>query len=235
MGDFPWSAFSGLMGPDVTWPKGQAPVADDIVLFGGTFDPVHHGHLIVARALAEARGFDSVTFVPASAAPHKQPAGASAEHRLAMLRLATAGDDLFDICRVELDRSGPSYTVETLAALREARGRGAAMHWVIGTDMLADLPSWHRAEEVMKTANILVAARSPWQDRLEGIFEQLGGSFPEEQVRRLREGLVATPQIDISSSDIRRRLAEGRSIRFLVPEAVADYIHRHGLYRQDRL
>jgi len=206
-------------------------LARDIVLFGGTFDPVHHGHLIVARALAEARGFDRVTFVPAAAPPHKPAAHASAQHRLAMLRLAIAGEDVFDICELELDRSGPSYTAETLAVLRERGGGQVALHWVIGADMLADLASWHCAAEVVEAARIIVVVRSSRQDGLAETFRGLAGTFSEEQIERIRQGLVATPRIDISSTEVRRRVAEGRSIRFLVPDAVAEYIRRHGLYR----
>ena len=110
-----------------------------LVLFGGSFDPVHHGHLIVARAVAELRGFNRITLVPAAQSPHKRDAHASAEHRLAMLRLAVEDDELFDICDSEVKRSPPSYSIDTVEALRSQHGGDVELHWVIGADMLIDL------------------------------------------------------------------------------------------------
>ena len=205
-------------------------MAEQIVLFGGSFDPVHVGHLIVARALAEACGFERITFVPAAKRPHKPAACAAAEHRLAMLRLAVTGEKVFDICELELRRAGPSYTCDTLAALRGQHGGDPALHWVIGADMLEDLPSWQRVEQVLAMAKIVVASRPPWDQRLEEIFARLRGVFPDRQIALLRQSVVQTPLIEISSSEIRARVAAGRSIRHLVPEAVMDYIAEHRLY-----
>lgn len=205
-------------------------MADRIAFFGGTFDPVHHGHLIVARALAEARGFDRVSFVPAGMPPHKAPATASAANRLAMLRLAITGEPLLDICEIELHHDGPSYTIETVKSLQEKFTR-ATIHWVIGADMLEDLPSWYRAGELLERVTMVIAARPPWQDRIEGILAALAKRFSREQVERLRAGVTPTPLLDISSTDIRRRVAEGRPIRYLVPDAVAEYIATKSLYK----
>lgn len=205
-------------------------MAEQIVLFGGTFDPVHVGHLIVARALAETCGFERITFVPAARPPHKTAACAAAEHRLAMLRLAVAGEEVFDICELELHRTGPSYTFETLGALQRQQGGEPTMHWVIGADMLADLPNWHRVKDVLAMARIVVATRPPWHQRLEELFAALSGVFSDRQVALLRQSVVRTPLIDISSSDIRSRVAAGRSIRHLVPETVRTYLFRHRLY-----
>ncbi len=204
-----------------------------IVLFGGTFDPVHNGHLAIARAIAVDRSFDHITFVPAARPPHKQRACAAAEHRLAMLRLAISGDDLFRICELELARGGPSYTIDTLRALAREAGGDAELYWIIGADMLGDLPSWRRAGEVLDLANILVAVRAPWYERLEEIFASLEGSFTAAQVARLRQGVVRTPLIDISSTEVRRLVRQGGAVGHLVGEAVGRYIAEHGLYAGD--
>ena len=197
-----------------------------IVLFGGTFDPVHNGHLIVARSVAEQCGFDTVTFVPARRPPHKQAAAAAAEHRLAMLEIAVAGEGVFNISQAELRREGPSYTYDTLEAFA---GQGE-LHWLVGADMLADLPNWRRAREVLELARIVVAVRPPWHRRLDEMLAELRGHFPSEVVASLGESVVETPVIDISSTAIRNRVARGLSVRYLVPDAVRDYIERHGLY-----
>jgi len=205
----------------------------DVVLFGGTFDPVHNGHLIVARALAEQQGFGRVRFVPTAQPPHKPPAEAPGPDRLAMLRLAVAGEAIFDVWDIELTRAGPSYTLDTLRAVRRQRGADAKLYWVIGADMLEDLPRWHKVQEVLGEAEIIIAARPPWDRQLDEVFSRLGKHFAPAQVERLRASVVSTPLIDISSTDIRRRRRRGRSIRYLVPEPVAAYIAEHGLYQSD--
>lgn len=204
-------------------------MAKDICLFGGTFDPVHHGHLIVARAVAEARGFERVTLIPANCPPHKAPARASAADRLAMLRLAVQGDGLFEVSDLELGRAGPSYTLDTLQAVRGKMGK-ANLHWLIGMDSLADLPHWHRVEEVLGLARIVIAGRPGPEG--ESVLEGLAGKLAVSHLARLRAGVVPTPLIDISSTDIRRRVCEGKSVGYLVPEAVARYIAERGLYQE---
>ena len=203
-----------------------------VVLFGGSFDPVHHGHLIVARAVAELRGFDRITLVPAAQSPHKRDAHASAEHRLAMLRLAVQGDEVFEICDFEVRRSPPSYSIDTVETLRQRHGEDVEMHWVIGADMLIDLPRWHRAGELLDLVKLVIVARAPWQDRLEEILTcpDVAGGVSPAQLDRIRRSVVETPLIDISSTMIRRRIARGASVRYLLPESVGRYIRDHGLY-----
>jgi len=205
-------------------------MTEEIACFGGTFDPVHHGHLIVARALAEARGLRNVTLIPTGSPPHKPPAAAAVEHRLAMLRLATEGEDLFDVSAVETERSGPSYTIDTVAALRESLPEETKLSWIIGADMLPDLPSWVRVGELLDRVELVVAVRPPWQERIDEILDTLAETLGAEQVDRIRRGVVATPLIDLSATEIRRRVLEGRSIRFMVPESVREYIDGYGLY-----
>jgi nicotinate-nucleotide adenylyltransferase len=201
-----------------------------VLLLGGSFDPVHHGHLIVARAIAEQCGFERVTFVPAGAPPHKPPPVAAGDLRLEMLRSAVAGKGLYEVCDLEVRRSGPSYTIDTLGELRRLHGPDAELHWVIGADMLADLHLWRRAPEVLAAARILVALRPPWDQHLPSILEGMKAHFPPDQVARLAQGVVRTPLIDISSTEIRRRIEVGLPVDFLVPEAVGAIIHRTGTY-----
>ena len=203
-----------------------------ILIFGGTFDPVHHGHLIVAQAIAERAPFDRVTFVPTASPPHKEPARAPGSDRLAMLRLACEGERGFEVSDIELRRQGPSYTVDTLAELRRLESPGAEFHLLLGADMLAELPNWHRAGELVALTRFVIAGRAPWppprmEELLASVRRRLGG----EAARQLDCALAETPRIDVSSSDIRHRIAEGRSVRYLVPEAVRVYIAEHGLYR----
>jgi len=209
----------------------EQPVADRIVLFGGTFDPVHHGHLIVARAVAERCGYRRITLVPSARPPHKQVASASAADRLAMLRLATEGEALFEIRDIELRREGASYTFDTLQAFRRQAGKDVELHLVVGADMLADLPNWHRSTEVVDLARFVVAARLPWHRRMDEVLAALRGRFSPSAVDRLSAAVVETPLIDISSTEIRRRVAAGLPIRYLVPDLVRKYIERRGLYR----
>ncbi len=210
-------------------------MSDDVLFFGGTFDPVHNGHLAVARALAELRGFERVVFVPTSNPPHKPAASADAADRLAMLELATAGEELLAVSEVELGRSGASYTYDTLLALREEYGPSVRLHWMIGADMLAELHKWHRAEEVVEMAEFVIVMRPPWHERIEEVFRTLEGHFRPDVVEKLRSSVVDTPLVDISSTDIRRRVAAGEPVGDLVPDEVAAYIARRGLYcRADR-
>ena len=208
-------------------------MAKKLALFGGTFDPVHFGHLITARAVAEQCGFERITLVPTASPPHKHGDRAASRHRLAMLNLAIREDDLFEVCELELARAGPSYTYQTIQALRSQHGDEAELYWLIGADMLDGLQSWHHAKEVVDLAQLVVAARPPWQARCEELLAGLAEHFSRGQLARIRRFFLPTPLIDISSSQIRQRVGDRLSIRYLVPEAVASYIDQHGLYRQD--
>lgn len=186
-----------------------------IGLLGGSFDPVHHGHLIAADRAAEALGLARVLFVPCTTQPLK-PAGpvAPAEHREAMLALALAGHPRFVLESLELTRPGPSYTVDTLRALRR-RDPGERFVLILGADAAAELPRWRAADEVARLAEIAVLARPGVSDVASAFVTQF----------------IATPAIEISASEIRARCLAGKSIRYLVPDAVADYITRNKLYR----
>lgn len=193
-----------------------------VLCFGGSFNPVHHGHLICSRAVAEARDLDRVLLIPSFLPPHKPDSAdlAPAQHRLEMCRLATSPDPLFETSDIEISRAGTSYTIDTV---RELKRRGCGpVHWLIGADMLLYLPKWHQPLELLKEVNFLVMARPGWEID----WERLPPEF-----RSLQANVVQAPLIDISSSDIRRRVANGQSIRYLTAAAVREYICERSLYR----
>jgi nicotinate-nucleotide adenylyltransferase len=191
-----------------------SPTHRSIGLLGGSFDPVHHGHLIVGQAAAESLGLDEMRFVPAREQPFKVGRhGAGADHRAAMLDLAVAGTPGFAVERAELSRAGPSYTVETLRVLR-TREPGVAWTLLLGADAAGDLDAWHRAAELPDLARIVVFARP-------------GAPVPASP---LIAGIVEVPAVEISATAIRGRVRAGRPVRYWVPDAVAEYIARHRLY-----
>jgi nicotinate-nucleotide adenylyltransferase len=190
--------------------------------FGGSFNPIHNGHLICARAAAEAAGFDRVLLIPNRQAPHKQGHSdvADADDRLAMCRSAIAGDTLFEVDDIELNRLGPSYTIDTA---RELQRRGwPEVAWLIGADMARFLPHWHESTTLLAEVQFVLMARPGWS------FDWL--TMPAEY-RHLERHVVQTPLIEISSTDIRERVSQGKDIAYLTPPAVADYIRQRELYR----
>jgi nicotinate-nucleotide adenylyltransferase len=187
-------------------------------VFGGTFDPVHVGHLLLAERAREELGLDRVLFIPAHIPPHKRTATSivTGEHRARMLELAVASNPSFFVSRHELNRQGISYTVDTLESLQNTEPR--PLLWLlIGADNAQDFRSWRDPGRIAELASIAVWRRP-------------GTDLPAELLREFRFRTVRAPLIDISSSEIRARVALDRSIRYLVPEPVADYIECHGLY-----
>jgi len=191
------------------------------VCLGGSFNPIHYGHTRCARAAALAGGFSRVLLVPAAQPPHK-PADANlaaADHRLAMCGLAVATDHLFEVSNIETRRKRPSYTIDTA---RELKKQGmSTVHWLIGADMLNFLPKWREPEALLNEVNFLVMARPGYQFD----WDAIGPAYA-----KLRANVVAVPAIDISSTEIRRRVAAGESIDGLTPPAVVEYIRTHRLY-----
>lgn len=196
-----------------------------IGIFGGTFDPPHLGHLIIATELRHALSLDQVLFVPAGQPPHKAGQIISDDrHRLAMLDQALIDTPEFGVNTVDLDRRGPSYTSETLLLLQE-RLRPTELVFLMGEDSLQDLPTWHRPDLIVERAEIGVARRP-------GVDMDLATVYAAVPAARKRIHLVEVPEIDISSRDLRRRVIEGLPIRYQVPRAVEEYIDRHGLYQE---
>lgn len=204
-------------------------MAERIALFGGSFNPVHSGHLIIARRISERLSLDRVVFLPSAAPPHKQAHTlVGAEHRARMVELAIEGEAVFELSDFDLVRAGLSYTIDTVHHFRSLYGAGTELYWIIGADSLSDLSTWHRVSELIDACGIITAGRAGWE-RID--WGPLRGILTDTQIARLAEGLLDTPVIEISSTDIRDRRRAGRSIRYLVPDAVAVYIDRHRLYR----
>jgi nicotinate-nucleotide adenylyltransferase len=192
-------------------------------ILGGAFNPPHTGHLVCAQEALVQLELDKVVFVPVGNAPHRElQSDPGAEARLELVELAIAGDERFEASRIELDRDGPSYTSDTLRALQEAAPHDE-LFLILGGDQAAALPDWHEPEAVLELATVAVFERISWSKNAIGI-----------KVGRLRGGqairYLEMPLIQISSSAIRRRAAEGKPIRYLVPSKVASYIESNGLY-----
>ena len=192
------------------------------LILGGSFNPIHHGHLACSRAVAEAMGFGRVTLIPTAQPPHKAEAAtlADAAHRVAMLRVSTAGDGLFDVDEIEMGRAGPSFTIDTAAELAR-RGEGP-IHWLIGADMLLYLPKWHRVDELLTQVNFVIMARPGWP---------IDWAKLPANLQRLQANVVEAPLMSITASNIRERVSRGLPIRYLTPDPVCEYIAHHGLYR----
>jgi nicotinate-nucleotide adenylyltransferase len=187
-------------------------------VFGGSFDPVHFAHLILAEQCREQAALDRVLFVLAPRPPHKLDKAITAyRHRREMLELAIAGYPVFQISDLERDRTGPSYTVDTLHELQNQQPADE-FFLIIGSDSLRDLPSWREPAEIAKLATLLVVDRPD-------------APAPAELPIYFRMQRIASPLMEISSTDIRQRVQAGRSIRYLTPRAVECYIEAHGLYR----
>ncbi|MEX0711898.1 MAG: nicotinate-nucleotide adenylyltransferase [Pirellulales bacterium] len=196
-------------------------------LFGGTFDPVHYGHLLLAELCREAAGLDTVWFVPAAVPPHKLDRElAPAAQRVEMLELAIGGQESFAVGTMEVDRGGLSYTVDTLAAMA-TEYPGSELFLLLGADSLRDLPTWREPGRILELAAPLVARRSGAQVD----FDCLAPFVAPARLAEFRRHQVDMPLVELSSSEIRRRVAAGLSIRYQTPRAVEKYIQHAGLYR----
>lgn len=197
------------------------------ILFGGSFDPIHHGHLIVARAAMEKCRAAGVLFVPARISPHKTHRSiTTGAHRLKMISLAIKAQPAFAVSDVEINRPGPSYTWDTLDAL-EKRHPHYQFMLLLGWDQLTGMGTWYRTEELLARVDVAVLPRG----------DGAGGKIPRpagvsaRTWRKLLSAVIDTPRIDISSTAIRDRVRRGLSIAYLVPNTVGRYIHRRRLYR----
>jgi nicotinate-nucleotide adenylyltransferase len=208
---------------------GAATARSSVGILGGTFDPIHLGHLALARAARSHLDLDEILFVPAARPPHKVGRSISpASDRLAMVELAIEGEPATAVSRIELDRSGPSYTVDTVAALLDEAARADRsidVTVILSAESFADLPDWRSADRLVELATIAVAPRPghPLPDPT-GLAERLPGLVG-------RVAVIPGPLPDISASAIRERVAAGRPIDHLVPPRVAAYIEEHHLYR----
>jgi nicotinate-nucleotide adenylyltransferase len=223
--------------------RAAASGADDpIGVLGGTFDPVHFAHLRLAEEIAEGFALSRVLLIPAAVPPHRDRPGASATHRLTMLRLAAEGNPRFSVDDRELRRTGASYTCDTLRELRDEHGR-RPLCLLMGADAFVLLATWHRWAEILDLAHLVVARRPGYP--LEQLAAALPAALKDEYLRRYtpdRETLARAPAgriytheltaLDVSATALRRLIVSGSSLRYLLPDAVIAYIHEHGLYKE---
>ena len=209
-------------------------------ILGGTFDPLHLGHLRAAESVREAMNLDEIVFIPSRTPPHKmRPGIASAEDRYRMVRNALEDEPTFTVSGVEVEREGPSYTIDTLSVLAK-RHAGAEIFFITGIDSFRDIQTWRRWEELLRSYAFIVHDRpgSDLETAYDAVPEQMHSLMVEvsnEPVRREGRGgivyLLRTVTLDISSTEIRNMVGAGRSIRYLVPAEVEVYIHENRLYR----
>ncbi len=198
-----------------------------ILLFGGTFDPIHHGHLIVARAAREELGANRVVLIPSGFPPHKDARLLSPfADRAAMCRLAVQGEPTFAVDDWEGSAATPSYTLKTVEHVQAALP-GERLFWLVGMDTLAELRTWYRVSELAERCTLVIAGRP---GHAAAALEQLGDVLRAEQVAAMQSNVLTTPNIEISATAIRERVRRGFSVRYLVPDAVYGYISTHGLY-----
>src|SRR5262245_48962521 len=197
-------------------------------LYGGSFDPVHYGHLLLAECCREALRLDEVWLMPAAIPPHKQTQDrAIAKHRLQMIELALAGHEQIRVSSIETDRGGVSYTVETLAQIQTLQPQ-ATLFLLMGADSLRDLPTWREPDRICALSLPAVVRRG---SAAEPDFSVLAPLVSAERLAKIRSAQVCMPLIELSSTDLRHRAATGQSLRFRTPRAVEKYIETHGLYR----
>jgi len=200
----------------------------NIILFGGSFDPIHNGHLAVASYAFDHLGADRLIFIQARRSPHKTDLPtADGAARLAMIRRAIAGREGFDVSDCELKRAAPSYTLDTVFQFRDQTCGAAEIFWLVGADVIGDLAQWYRVEELLGQCRLCIMYRGglPRPDLTQLIF-----AFGAERVRQLEKDMLPTPLIDVSSTDVRSRLAAGKPVEALVPASVQDYIRQNALY-----
>ncbi len=196
-----------------------------IGLMGGTFDPIHHGHLVTAESVYEKIELDEVVFVPSGDPPHKPTENVTcSEHRLKMVEIATQSNPHFSVSSVEVQREGPSYTIDTVRYYSQKYPHNK-IYFITGVDAVVNIPQWKNTDGLFEHCEIIAATRPGYPTKN---FFHFRDQLPRHQRKSLR--ILAVPALSISSADLRQRLWEGKSIKYLVPENVEEYIYEHELY-----
>ena len=192
-----------------------------IGVMGGTFDPIHLGHLMIAEAVWNEYRLDKILFIPSANPPHKDNVLTSAKHRFNMTLLATCSNPHFEVSSIEMERTGPSYTVDTIKELRRLYGESAELYFIIGADSIKELPTWHNINELLTLCHFVATRRPGYAPDLTVI---------EQRYKDADIHILETPELEISSTDIRRRIKKGYSIQYITTEQVEQYIRKEGLY-----
>jgi len=201
-----------------------------IGIMGGTFNPVHHGHLVAADEALYQFKLDKVIFIPSGDPPHKNfNEETIAEHRYLMTVIATSANKKFFVSRIEIDRKGKSYTIDTIRELKKMYGENTGLYFITGADAILEILTWKKTEEIMQLCSFIAATRPGYNiSRIQELKEML---FKKTNNNIEKIFVMEVPALAISSTDIRKRVKEGRPIDYLVPEGVSNYILKHGLYR----
>ena len=201
-----------------------------IGIMGGTFNPIHHGHMVTAQEALDQFSLDRVVFIPTGDPPHKvEDLLAHAEDRYLMTVIAISSNDSFFVSRAEIDRRGKSYTIETVKELRNTYGADAELFFITGADAILEILTWKNTDEIVTLAKFIAATRPGYDlSKIEGLKSTL---FRSEKEADEGISIMEIPALAISSTDIRKRIKQGRPINYLVPEGVNNYIIKHGLYR----
>lgn len=195
-------------------------------IMGGTFDPIHNGHLLTAEFVRDAYGLAKVIFIPAARSPFKLDKKVeTANHRLQMTRLAVADNPYFEASDIEMRREEVSYTSDTIRELHQILGRETELYFITGADAINDLPAWHEPQVLLRSCHFIAATRQGTSLDLAHLRDFFG-PLCDEHIHQL-----TTPELEISSTNIRERIREGHSIRYMVPRSVEEYIRKEGLYR----
>jgi nicotinate-nucleotide adenylyltransferase len=200
--------------------------SNKIVIMGGTFDPIHMGHLIAAERVREELGVDFLYFVPSSIPPHKHnPEMASAEDRYEMTRIAVSSNPFFKLSDIELKRLGQSYTIDTICEFKKEFGQASKIYFIIGTDNVGQVANWKEANKLKEVSEFIVVTR-PGE-----LEESIKSDLEKARLQGYEMTVLQVPLIELSSTEIRDRVKRGLSIKYLVPEEVREYIDCMGLYR----
>lgn len=199
----------------------NSPEVQRIGVMGGTFDPIHLGHLMIAEAVWNEYRLDKILFIPSANPPHKSNVLTSAKHRFNMALLATCSNPHFEVSSIEMERKGPSYTVDTIKELKQIYGPKAELYFIIGADSIKELPTWHNIDELLTLCHFVATRRPGYEPDLKLVEED----YKDADIR-----VLETPELEISSTDIRRRIKKGYSIQYITTEQVQQYIRKEGLY-----